>query len=399
MELQSNVTTKAYYGDKGVYEMYIGDTKKFQKKGDYKIVTLSGYPASPIGYIVNTNGTKVALKPTEDPLVWTNYGDGDAVPGIEFNSANKSYISSIPYVFTYGLNNLLSNRPFSSLTNCTLINVVGVDSGEAVNMEDAFYDCTKLEWLRLPVFKAGTSMSNAFRNCSALKDLGNIMTESDFSSTNRWVLTFDACRNLDLTLPNNLLVGNICGMCRNLKSVNYSAIQTLRTQRCEDLESAFIRTIFRDEAGNAVTNPSFTFMANTCTNADHMFGYMTSLTELTLTLTTSQRITRCANMFRECSNLQKLHLTMDMSGCTDFTDMFYGCTKLNTIDGTISGIKAPLDLSACPLGRASVTLILNALDTVDTPQTLTLSNISYGYTTPSDVVAAAKKGWTVTMSA
>ena len=89
------------------------------------------------------------------------------------------------------------------------------------------------------------------------------------------------------------------------------------------------------------------------------------------------------------------------SGATLQSNTFANCYKLQTIDGTITGLKQNLTMSqSSKLTRASLLVIINGLyDFIgagsSTRRTLTLHATAYARLTADDIAIAEAKGWTV----
>lgn len=91
----------------------------------------------------------------------------------------------------------------------------------------------------------------------------------------------------------------------------------------------------------------------------------------------------------------------DFSDATLQSNTFANCYKLQTIDGTITGLKQNLTMSqSSKLTRASLLVIINGLyDFIgagsSTRRTLTLHATAYARLTADDIAIATAKGWTV----
>ena len=110
---------------------------------------------------------------------------------------------------------------------------------------------------------------------------------------------------------------------------------------------------------------------------------------------------------RDCSNLVTLEIKgiADWSGISAYqesnsaaTSIFYRCTSLTNIIGTITGIKADLYLGWCSsLTRDSLLVIINGLAdlTGKTGKTLELDATAKARLTADDIAIAEGKNWTV----
>ena len=76
-----------------------------------------------------------------------------------------------------------------------------------------------------------------------------------------------------------------------------------------------------------------------------------------------------------------------------FTQMLNGCTSLMNVNATGSLATSGLDLSACPLTRASKLTFLNILVQTSTPKTITFG--AGEALSDEDVAIGTQKGWSV----
>ena len=105
-----------------------------------------------------------------------------------------------------------------------------------------------------------------------------------------------------------------------------------------------------------------------------------------------------AYTFRTCSNLTTIEIdgTADFSNVTTFNVPFYACTDLETITGTVTGIKANISFASSPkLTRESLLVIINGLAQVTTQKTLTLHATAKARLTADDLAIATAKNWIV----
>ena len=118
--------------------------------------------------------------------------------------------------------------------------------------------------------------------------------------------------------------------------------------------------------------------------------------------------TYARNAFNGCKQMTTLNIdgTADFSAISSFqTDTgaylaFGNCTSLTTITGTITGIKADLNMAACPLTADSAMVILNGLAdlTGQTGKTLTLSSTTKAALTAAGIdynAIATAKNWQI----
>lgn len=111
---------------------------------------------------------------------------------------------------------------------------------------------------------------------------------------------------------------------------------------------------------------------------------------------------------RNCNQMTTLKINgvADWSGISSYqesnvaTSMFYNCSSLTTIIGTITGIKADLYMNQCPLTADSAMVIINGLAdlTGQTGKTLTLSSTTKSALTAAGIdyaAIASAKNWNI----
>ena len=108
--------------------------------------------------------------------------------------------------------------------------------------------------------------------------------------------------------------------------------------------------------------------------------------------------TSWAYTFRTCTSLSTIEIdgTADFSNVTTFNVPFYVCEDLETITGTVTGIKADISFVSSPkLTRESLLVIINGLAQVTTQKTLTLNAKAKARLTADDLAIATAKNWIV----
>ena len=112
----------------------------------------------------------------------------------------------------------------------------------------------------------------------------------------------------------------------------------------------------------------------------------------------AENVTNCTNMFKDATSLKTIRL-LKVRDTIPMHDQFSGCKKLEniTIEGTIGRI---VNMSACPLTRASIESVVAALSdiaTVDTVKgteltaTFKVSAVNAAFTAEEWVVLTASK--------
>lgn len=113
----------------------------------------------------------------------------------------------------------------------------------------------------------------------------------------------------------------------------------------------------------------------------------------------------CTNVtraFRRARGVTTLTIdgTLDLSQCSSYSSFFDATNALETITGTITGIKYNINLASCPLTVASALVILNGLSSGVSSLTCTFkSSMRSTYEADTDfnaaVATASANGWTI----
>ena len=102
--------------------------------------------------------------------------------------------------------------------------------------------------------------------------------------------------------------------------------------------------------------------------------------------------------FRNCQQLETIEIdgTADFNGITAYGGCFTNCSNLETIMGTITGIKYDVSLAnSSKLTRESLLVIINGLAQVTTQKTLTLHATAKERLTEDDIAIATAKNWQI----
>ena len=188
---------------------------------------------------------------------------------------NASTIKSV--VVKSGVSATTCFHMFYNFTNCTTMDLSGLDTSNVTNMGGMFGGCSSLTSLDLSGFDTSkvTDMSQMFISCSSLTSLDL----SNFDTSN-------------VTNMNNMFNG-----CSSLTSLDVSGFDTSNVK-----------------------------------NMYGMFNYCPKLTSLDLSGFDTSNVTNMANMFQNCSSLTSLDVSnFNTSNVTNMMNMFSGCSALNTI--------------------------------------------------------------------
>ena len=107
------------------------------------------------------------------------------------------------------------------------------------------------------------------------------------------------------------------------------------------------------------------------------------------------QITAIRNMFSAAISINDLDLSgLDLSGVTDTLNAFSTCHNLSNVTGW-ANIPVSYDMHWSPLTHDSLLVIINALPTVATAQTLTLGSDNLSRLSSEEIAIATAKGWTL----
>ena len=252
-----------------------------------------------------------------------------------------------------------------------------------------------------------TTMRSVFQMCRSLMyaDLSHL----DLSSVTNCQYMFESCSSLQsITLPELSSVTDCYSMfasCSSLQSVTLPELPSVTNcasmfNKCTSLQS--------------VTLPELPSV----TNCIYMFFSCTSLQSVTLPELPS--VTSCLYMFFKCTSLQSLYL--DMPNCENFTNSFYGCNALHTIEivdvrkatdltnsfnncSSLQNITCVEELPKCNISFSysskltleSVTNIITHLPdlSAESSKTLTLHATTKSLLTESLIAEATNKNWII----
>lgn len=147
-----------------------------------------------------------------------------------------------------------------------------------------------------------------------------------------------------------------------------------------------------------VTNLDMSLVNTHCVDsfANRFRGAGNYIQVLNLSGWDTSNATLMTGMFYGSSKLTTLYLCgWDISTITDLSDAFIGCTALINVYGPISGIKADIDLSPCPLSYASALVFIAGLEEVEDTKTISFKSETFELLTDEDIASATSKGWSV----
>ncbi len=233
-----------------------------------------------------------------------------------------------------GITALTCENLFYGLTNCTKIDLTGLDTSQVTSMKSMFSGCTSLNKVDLSVLNTEnvTTMEGMFYQCG--------LTDIDLDGFNTSKVT---------------TMKNMFRQCYNLITVDLSVLDTSAVQtvngmfaRCESLTSVNL---------TGLDFHSVVDMAD-------MFCYCLSLSDLDTACFSKTSATNLYNMFRACESLVRLDLGgFDTSHNPSMTSMVQDCDKLNA-SMTITSVPADYDyiFSYCSLASNNALFTLNYAD-------------------------------------
>lgn len=161
------------------------------------------------------------------------------------------------------------------------------------------------------------------------------------------------------------------------------------------------------DLAEALESAGITMDLSNATRADHMFYYCTKLERVpAISVTGVTYSLGINNMFASCPllhTIERLIIPTDR-GLTANNSAFQGCKALvNIIIEGVIGANG-WTFSSCPLSKASITSVINALSATTTGLTVTLKKTAveaaFGSTTAAEWTAlvATKPNWTISLA-
>ena len=303
-------------------------------------------------------------------------GSGSGVPWYNYITSVTSVLvkngvntnKNVSYMF-YGLSNCTSmdlsglntinatnmENMFYSCSSLTTLNLTNFNTSNVTSMQQMFYYCSSLTTLNVSSFNTSnvTNMTWMFRNCSSLTTL-NLSGFDTSKVTNMGTLFADCNKltSLDLSKFDTSQVTNMSGMFRNCYELSSLNINNFNTSKVTDMSSMFdgcsslttlnvssfntsktrrMDSMFRS---NRLTNLDVSnFDTSNVTNMSSMFEGDWNLTSLDLSNFNTSKVTNMSGMFRACYAITELDLsTFDTSNVTDMSFMFDSCKILRSLN-------------------------------------------------------------------
>ena len=270
----------------------------------------------------------------QDGCLWIRPADGVSGTLADWGTNNPPWYSNRrtikSVVVKSGVSAATCRSMFNDMTNCTTIELSGLDTSNVTNMKEMFEGCSKLTSLDLSSFDTSnvTDMGSMFSGCKKLTslDVSGFITENvtrmDSMFSECYVLT-----NLDVSGFNTSKVTDMQGMfygCSKLTSLDLSSFDTSNVTKmgymfydCKALTSLDVSS----------------FDTSNVTNMRQMFYNCFSLTSLDVSGFDTSSVTNMESMFYNCSSLTNLDVSgFDTSNAMNMSYMFYRCSKLTSLD-------------------------------------------------------------------
>lgn len=275
---------------------------------------------------------------------------------------------------------------FRGCSSLTTLDVSSWNTNKMQKMDNMFSDCSSLTTLDVSTWDTSNAqtMSFMFSNCSSLTTLD--ISSWDTSKVSQMDRLFQSCSSLtildvsswDISKVNS--IGSMFSGCSSLTTLDVSSWDTSNVYNdmsymfanCSSLTTLDVSSW----SVSGATNMSFMF--DSCSSltkieapywtVDHvtdmsfMFHGCSSLTTLDITNWNTSNVSNMRYMFDSCSSLDDIQCVggIDMSNCTDCTNMFNGCRE--DLGVSLQNVPRSLDLSNIG-GREGTTYIIdNYLD-------------------------------------
>lgn len=230
---------------------------------------------------------------------------------------------------TSSVNNMY--QMFKGCTSLTTINISGFDPSNVMTMEEMFSGCTKITTITLgSSFHAEKvrRMRNMFYNCQAL----TTMDTSGFYARDVYDMyqMFMSCYKLseiDLGQFNTseiVFLYQTFNECRAARSIKFGSFDTTNAVN--------MYRMFRNCYGLTTTLDLSSFKAPNVTDMTDMFINCT-MTGIIFDGFDASSCVSMSNMFYNCNKLTSLDLSsFSPSNCTTMSSMFYNCNKMTSLD-------------------------------------------------------------------
>ena len=216
---------------------------------------------------------------------------------------------------------------FKGCSNLENLNMTGFKTSPTnrVNVEEAFWDCNKVNEIDFSGISYVGSMYGTFRGCRALStlDLNHVKGVTHLGGA------FMDCRNLvtlraeNMDISNNVNLSYTFSNCKNLEELDVSKWNTEK-----------VRSMYRIFAGctklKQLDLNSWNIL--NVTNLNVAFQNCSALENVYISNWNTKNVTAMEFMFESCLALKEIDMTnWNVSSLTTVEGMFYGCYNLKTV--------------------------------------------------------------------
>lgn len=283
-------------------------------------------------------------------------------------------------------NVIRASNMFSDCSSLTTLDISNWDTNKMQKMDSMFSGCSSLTILDVSTWDTSNvqTMSYMFSNCSSLTTMD--VSSWDTSKVAQMDRLFQGCSSLtildvsswDISKVN--FIGSMFSGCSSLTTLDVSGWDTSSVNNdmsymfanCSSLTTLDVSSW----SVSGATNMSFMF--DSCSSltkieapywtVDHvtdmsfMFHGCSSLTTLDITNWNTSNVSNMRYMFDSCSSLDDIQCMggIDMSNCTDCTNMFNGCRE--DLGVSLQNVPRSLDLSNIGGREGATYVIVNYLD-------------------------------------
>lgn len=297
------------------------------------------------GFAMFGYGTKITQLPRFNHDTITNMGEmfwASALSDLGETDLNFPNVTIADYIFGQTQITKVPNLSFPKATtakglfqNCSKLNnfLQNLDIPKVTTVYQLFQGCTSLTEIGSIEAPLATASNDMFNGCTNLVSIGNV--------------------SLDSTTNTNGLLTN----CKNLKTIGVLSVPQVKSlgnpfKGCSNLES-----IGQFNVSSATSLPSF---------ADS-----THLKSIDFVNSTS-KVANFSELFNGKTVLETVK-GLDLSGATNVSNMFLGCSNLKNVTFVENSIKISFSLGdSLLLTDESIQSLINGLATVESQQTLTL---------------------------
>ena len=204
------------------------------------------------------------------------------------------------------------------------------------NMSYMFYNCKSATLIsfknsRIDTSNVVTGMQGLFRECRSLQSMN--LSKFNTRNVNNMAHFFDGCNELSKVVYGNTFytdevtsMGWFFKYCKKLRSVSFP--DYFNTEKLTNVNNMF------SNCYSLITIDISHLNTENATNFDSMFQYCTRLEHLNIESLNTSNATSMKAMFKEDILLKDIQFGsgFSTSHVTDMENMFYGCSRLSSLD-------------------------------------------------------------------